>query len=132
MRAHIEQLLVGSVGPAMAIRAAIGLGDRLHEFVHAAFKDSLAALLRRREFPGSESPAIGAGVEAANVGGEIGKRQVVVILRTPEVFFRTRSALRGYVGICARPLVGCCVLDAFDQFVVDGVASETVGFEVPG
>jgi hypothetical protein len=116
----------------VADHAAIGLGDRLAEFVGGSLKEGFASLLRGREFAIRGSPAIGTRRKAAQVADEVGQGQVVVVLGAPEIFLRARTALSGQVRIAAVPLVGLGAFEVFDGAIVDDVAAEAVWFEVPG
>src|ERR1019366_9561774 len=132
LRAHVEGFLVRSFGAAMAKRTAVGLGDRLAELVHRTREQSLATFLRCRQLVTGQPPAVRPRRQAANVNGQVGKRKVVVVFRSPEVFLRPRSSLGGDIGIAAVPLERLGVFDALNEPVVYNVAAKSIRLQVPG
>ena len=115
----------------MAVGAAVIFRNRLLELVHGTLKDGLAALLWRSKLAARQPPAVGPRSNAANVNGQVGQREIVVVFRTPEILFSSRAALRRYVWIGARPLVRLRVLDALKQFVVHNAAAKAIRLQVP-
>ncbi len=129
--AHIEGFLIRPLRPAVAIRAAIRLRNRIAELVLLAHKQRAASLLRRRQFSARCPPAIRSRRQTPHVHHQVRQCQIVVVLRAPEVLLRPRPALRRQVWIAAIPLERLRILHSLDRSVIDDIAAKPVRFQVP-
>ena len=123
--------MIGALGPAVAIVAAVLQRNGFAEFIRRPFEERLSALLRRRQFTVWLPPAIRSGRQASNVESQIGELEVIVVLRPPEVLFRTRAALGGDVRVSPIPLVRLRPSQVLEHLIVHNVSTETVWLQIP-